>query len=44
MNAIADGTHTNISAYHLEGSKTYDNVWIKQSGKPDKQEYTGRSG
>ena len=44
VNAIEDGVPTNISPTNLEGSMTYDNIWIKQSGKPDKQEYTGRSG
>ncbi|XP_028400937.1 endonuclease/exonuclease/phosphatase family domain-containing protein 1-like [Dendronephthya gigantea] len=44
VNAIQDGTHTNISPTNLEGSMTYDNIWIKQSGRADRQEYTGRSG
>lgn len=44
VNAIEDGVPTNISPTNLEGSMTYDNIWIKQSGKPDHQEYTGRSG
>ena len=35
---------TNISPTHLEGSMTYDNIWITQSGRADRQEYTGRSG
>ena len=43
VNVIEDVTPTNISKRHLEGSKTYDNIWILQ-GTPDKQEYTGRSG
>ena len=44
LNAIEDGTFTNISSSNLKGSQTYDNIWIKQSGKADRQEYTGRSG
>jgi hypothetical protein len=44
VNAIEDGTHTNISPTRLDGSMTYDNIWIKQSGRADRQEYTGRSG
>ena len=44
VNAIEDGTPTNISPSNLNGSETYDNIWIKQSGRADRQEYTGRSG
>ena len=44
VNAIKDGIPTNISPTRLEGSMTYDNIWIKQSGREDRQEYTGRSG
>ena len=44
VNAIEDGTPTNISPSNLDGSETYDNIWVKQSGRADRQEYTGRSG